>query len=118
VRLPPEDEKMTVRAEAAVCPECGANPCCGICPTQDPFCGDQEAEDRDYEFNARYDDMRERYADSSCGADNWDYDIEPGPIAPPRAPRPGEYWACDTEDPWIMVPPPAYDIGADDDIPF
>jgi hypothetical protein len=44
------------------CPECGANPCYRICPTQDPFHGNQAAENEDYEFNARFDDNRERYA--------------------------------------------------------
>jgi len=36
--------------------------CYRICPTQDPYQGDQAAENADYEFNARYDDQRERYA--------------------------------------------------------
>jgi hypothetical protein len=35
-----------------VCPECGQpeGECYGICPTQDPFHGDQRAENEDYEF--------------------------------------------------------------------
>ena len=45
-----------------LCPVCGANPCYRICPTQDPYHGDQAAENADYEFNAQYDDNRERYA--------------------------------------------------------
>ena len=32
------------------CPVCGANPCYAICPTQDPYQGDQEAEDRDFTY--------------------------------------------------------------------
>ena len=46
------------------CPECGMpeGQCYRICPTQDPYQGDQAAENADYEFNARYDDQRERYA--------------------------------------------------------
>jgi len=53
------------------CPVCGANPCYGICPTQDPFHGDQAAENADYEFNARYDDERERYAATAADADSF-----------------------------------------------
>jgi hypothetical protein len=44
-----------------VCAACGASPCFAICPTQDPFQGDQAAEDADHDFNARYDDKHERY---------------------------------------------------------
>jgi hypothetical protein len=44
-----------------LCPECGANPCYGICPLNDPYGGDQAAENADYEFNARYDSVSERY---------------------------------------------------------
>ena len=47
---------------ADLCPECGANPCYRICPTQDPYQGDQQRENEDYEFNARFDDVRERYS--------------------------------------------------------
>ena len=35
------------------CPVCGANPCYRICPTQDPYDGDQRAEDEDYDFSMR-----------------------------------------------------------------
>jgi hypothetical protein len=41
--------------ERKVCAVCGANPCYGICPNNDPFGGDQAAENADYEFNAQYD---------------------------------------------------------------
>jgi hypothetical protein len=51
------------------CPVCGANPCYRICPTQDPYQGDQAAENADYEFNARYDDVRERYASTAEDAE-------------------------------------------------
>ena len=44
-----------------LCPVCGANPCYRICPTQDPYSGDQAAEAADHDFNAQYDDVRERY---------------------------------------------------------
>lgn len=44
------------------CSECGASPCYAICPTQDPYGGDQAAENADYEFNARYDHVSERFA--------------------------------------------------------
>lgn len=46
------------------CPECGqpAGNCYLICPTQDPFQGDQYAEHVAHEEGARYDDVRERYA--------------------------------------------------------
>jgi hypothetical protein len=47
-----------------LCPECGANPCYRICPTQDPFGGDQAAEAADHDFNAQYDDVRERYMEN------------------------------------------------------
>jgi hypothetical protein len=46
---------------ADLCPTCGANPCYRICPTQDPYGGDQAAEAADHDFNAQYDDVRERY---------------------------------------------------------
>jgi hypothetical protein len=52
-----------------LCPVCGANPCYRICPTQDPYHGDQAAENADYEFNARYDDNRERYAATAADAE-------------------------------------------------
>jgi len=45
-----------------LCPECGANPCYLICPTQDPYQGNQAAEAADHDFNAQFDDVRERYA--------------------------------------------------------
>ena len=54
-----------------LCPVCGANPCYRICPTQDPYHGDQAAENADYEFNARYDDNRERYAATAADADTF-----------------------------------------------
>ena len=54
---------------ADLCPECGANPCYRICPTQDPYQGDQQRENEDYEFNARFDDQRERYAATAEDAD-------------------------------------------------
>lgn len=46
------------------CSECGqpAGDCYNICPTQDPFQGDQYAEHVAHEEGARYDDVRERYA--------------------------------------------------------
>jgi hypothetical protein len=52
-----------------LCPVCGADPCYRICPTQDPYQGDQARENEDYEFNARYDDVRERYAATAADAD-------------------------------------------------
>lgn len=52
-----------------LCPVCGADPCYRICPTQDPYHGDQAAENADYEFNAQYDDIRERYAATAEDAD-------------------------------------------------
>jgi hypothetical protein len=52
-----------------LCGTCGANPCYNICPTQDPYQGDQYAEAMDHEFNARYDDVRERYASTAEDAD-------------------------------------------------
>lgn len=54
------------------CPECGMPPgeCYRICPTQDPYHGDQAAENADYEFNARYDDVRERYAATAEDAED------------------------------------------------
>jgi hypothetical protein len=89
------------------CPVCGANPCYRICPTQDPYQGDQAAENTDYEFNARYDDVRERYASTAADADldheaevAWDNDHpDDGPPVTVEdfAPRPG---------------------GNDDDVPF
>lgn len=53
------------------CPECGMPPgqCYRICPTQDPYQGDQQRENEDYEFNSRYDDVRERYAATAADAD-------------------------------------------------
>jgi hypothetical protein len=53
------------------CHACGMPPgeCYRICPTQDPYQGDQAAENADYEFNARYDDERERYAATVADAD-------------------------------------------------
>jgi hypothetical protein len=84
------------------CPVCGANPCYGICPTQDPYQGDQAAENADYEFNARYDDVRERYAGEIIEDDYPDNDDIHDSFSPPVtvedfAPRPG---------------------GNDDDVPF
>lgn len=49
-----------------VCPQCGANPCYAICPTQDQYGGDQRAENDDYEFGARYDVDRERFDDGDA----------------------------------------------------
>lgn len=43
--------------------------CYRICPTQDPYQGDQYAEAMDHEFNAQYDDVRERYAATAADAD-------------------------------------------------
>lgn len=45
------------------CPECGMSPgeCYGICPLNDPYRGDQAAEEADYSANARYDSVSERY---------------------------------------------------------
>lgn len=54
---------------SAVCSVCGANPCFAICPTQDPFHGDQAAEHDDHEADARYDDERERYAQGEHNED-------------------------------------------------
>ncbi len=47
------------------CPECGMPPgqCYRICPTQDPYGGNQAAESEDHDFNARYDDISERYSE-------------------------------------------------------
>lgn len=41
---------------------CGANPCYGMCPLNDPFHGDQRAENDDYEANSRNDYIREMMA--------------------------------------------------------
>jgi hypothetical protein len=46
------------------CIHCGEpeGNCYRICPSQDPYGGNQAAEAADHDFNARYDDVRERYA--------------------------------------------------------
>lgn len=55
------------------CPICGTFPCYAICPTQDPYQGNQEAEDRDFfpedldELQARHE--CERYAKHECQCD-------------------------------------------------
>lgn len=48
------------------CPECGQpeGECYRICPTQDPYGGDQAAEAADHDFNAQFDDVRERYMEN------------------------------------------------------
>lgn len=51
------------------CRVCGASPCYLICPTQDPFHGDQAAEHDDHELNARHDDVRERWGSSELELD-------------------------------------------------
>jgi hypothetical protein len=40
-----------------LCTECGMpeGQCFSICPTQDPYAGDQATEESDYSFGARYD---------------------------------------------------------------
>lgn len=57
-----------------VCEVCGANPCYGICPLNDPFGGDQRAENDDYEANSRFDYTHEYMGDT--GEDYGDYDYE------------------------------------------
>ena len=47
------------RVVGCVCHVCGSSPCYLICPMADPFGGDQRLENEDYEFNARYDHVRE-----------------------------------------------------------
>ena len=66
-----------------LCPQCGMPPgqCYLICPTQDPYGGDQAAENADYEFNARYDDVRERYAATAADADMFDMADDREPCA-------------------------------------
>ena len=54
---------MTIKTPC-LCPVCGASPCYAICPEADPFHGDQEAENADYEFNARFDCNAEARAEA------------------------------------------------------
>lgn len=49
-------------ARPCPCATCGVSPCYNICPTQDPWNGDRQAEHDDHEFHARYDDVRERFS--------------------------------------------------------
>jgi hypothetical protein len=99
-----------------LCPVCGANPCYGICPTQDPYQGDQAREAADHDFNARYDDVRERYSGDEIDAaaeEAWDKDhpddddvvTSTGMLMPPG----------DTTGILPDLPLSAFD---DDDIPF
>lgn len=53
-----------------MCQRCGMNPCSALCPSQDPYGGDQAEEERDYSFGAVYDDQRERYHDA-LDVDDW-----------------------------------------------
>jgi hypothetical protein len=55
----------------STCPHCGQpdGDCYNICPSQDPYGGDQAAEAADHDFNARYDDVRERFAATAADAD-------------------------------------------------
>ncbi len=55
-----------------LCKICGCNPCLGICPTQDPYQGDQAAEEADYSFHARWD----RFDGYDRGDLSWDHDEE------------------------------------------
>lgn len=50
---------MNPADELECCPICGSNPCYGICPNNDPFGGDQSAENDSYEFNSYYDSISE-----------------------------------------------------------
>lgn len=99
-----------------LCPECGMPPgeCYRICPTQDPYGGDQMAEHYDHEFNARYDDVRERFAATAEDADMFfsDADHEACSI-------PVEQWTEDLRDTGMWTPVTGYTPPADDDdIPF
>lgn len=57
-----------------VCEICGENPCYGICPMNDPFHGDQRAENDDYEANSRFDYAHECMG--QVGEDHGDYDYD------------------------------------------
>ena len=52
------------------CHVCSRTPCFLICPMADPFGGDQQLENEDYEANARYDSVRERFAGMSDDCDD------------------------------------------------
>ena len=52
------------------CHVCSGSPCFLICPMADPFGGDQELENADYEANACYDAVRERFAEMSDDCDD------------------------------------------------
>lgn len=66
---------------ASTCPVCHASPCYLICPTQDPYAGQPQAEHEDHEAGARYDDVRERFGSHG---DIDDRDDEPA-VADPNS---------------------------------
>jgi len=88
--------------------------CYGICPTQDPFGGDQAAEHDDYEANARFDDMAERFAGERITADEFE-DEEVGTVAPTSS-----LTGCWHQDDARRNSPtqPVVAPLSDDDIPF
>ena len=60
------------------CPVCGVNPCYAICPTQDPYQGDQGGEDRDFVYEdldliaMRQERQESAHYDAQCDQeDNW-----------------------------------------------
>ena len=97
-------------SNSPLCPECGqpAGECYRICPTQDPYHGDQAAENSDYEFNAQYDDVRERYA----GDIDPDYEAFCADQADAQLAREPD------EEGWTYIAPPPILPADDNDIPF
>jgi hypothetical protein len=58
------------------CAVCGVSPCYLICPTQDPYQGDQQAENDDYEAFAQSDYISEAYGATARDADAFFMDDE------------------------------------------
>jgi hypothetical protein len=85
--------------ETNTCPVCGeTGECSPNCPTQDPFHGDQAAENDDYEANARFDYANEAYGPSwfeGYDGENDALEIDDVPTNYPEAVDPEEVFEED-----------------------
>jgi len=59
-----------------VCTVCGVSPCYLMCPTQDPYQGDQQRENDDYEAFAQSDYLNEAFGPTARDADAFFNDDE------------------------------------------